>query len=1373
MDQSKTIKKKFNTLDTHQQELLKLMALIDAPISRSKLVKIASKSKVKDQTNRVYNTVSIGKELESLRSNNWVRKTMDQRHQLQEKHLVFLLPLAIAQKRLLKTRRAAIEEALPGLITYSPYNRTEESMLRDLCFYIFTNNFELFEATVREITELYPTNLETVYNKFFVQRYGKENIHQLDPAFQLEFHRINLHSNLFNLEDVTETLAILEGLMPQLDSHSVSFINYYQTFYALLKGDWSSVLTLWNGSTSTLGQQFLAWLNFAQGNNKQALEYYKKALKAFRKKQGSRKAYFNDYHGLIYILALLKEHNTNNINTIKPFLKESFSYGLTNHLLISATLIDALQNNKEKAEDLFSQEFLYYNFDGLFYLYAQHWTQTYAPNWKNYAYTLHHKALKNGYYWVAYNIAVLMQRVDDDKIDFYNKSAADLYEKLDKIPSIIDIVTVREEWEIALQALESLNTQAASNNKQPQATRLIWLVDFETLNLQPKIQKINKSGRWSKGRNVSLNKLAYGEIEEATAHDNRVARTLSKEYGWYNNTAYGFHDIDKTLKALIDHPLLFLMDSPEIGCELLKGTPELIVQDTPAGFLVQTSISLDQFDDFIIQKETPTRYKYIEITPKHLELAEVLNHGQLLIPKQGQKKLEQTLTRLSSVIPIQSDLDYQNENLPTVEADQRIFVHLLPIGDQFQVELFVKPFTYIPPYHKPGKGASKLTALIDDTRKQTKRDLLQEQKAVNQLKEVCTIFQKIRPKNGTWQLETPYECLQLLNELEALKKEDRIVVEWPKGEKIKIKQQISFDNLSLSISKQNDWFGISGKVVVDEHLVLDMRQLLNMMQQQKSDFIALDDGQFLALSEQLKKQLDRIHKFTDDNGKIHPLAGFALDDLGVDFQDLKIDQAWDEHINKLKTIEKKRFNVPKGLNATLRSYQKEGFQWLAKLADWGVGACLADDMGLGKTIQALTVILQRSAQGPSLVVAPASVCRNWMKEIEKFAPSLFPVLFRETNRERAIKTLSKHQVLITTYGLLQSESELFASQHFTTIVLDEAQAIKNSSAKRSQAAMQLQGDFKIITTGTPIENHLSELWNLFRFINPGLLGSMKSFRNRFAIPIEKEQDEDTQVYLQRLIRPFILRRHKKDVLTELPEKTEITLSVELSDKEQAFYEALRRQAVESLKANPEEQTGTKHLKILAQLMRLRRACCNPLLVDPTTSIPSSKLNLFGEIVDELLSNGHKALVFSQFVGHLHLIEQYIKNKGIHYQYLDGQTPTKQRQKRIDAFQDGSGDLFLISLKAGGTGLNLTAADYVIHMDPWWNPAVEDQASDRAHRIGQKRPVTVYRLITQNTIEEKIIKLHESKRDLADSLLKGTDASSKLSANDLLDLIKHH
>ena len=313
--------------------------------------------------------------------------------------------------------------------------------------------------------------------------------------------------------------------------------------------------------------------------------------------------------------------------------------------------------------------------------------------------------------------------------------------------------------------------------------------------------------------------------------------------------------------------------------------------------------------------------------------------------------------------------------------------------------------------------------------------------------------------------------------------------------------------------------------------------------------------------------------------------------------------------------------------------------------------------------------------------------------------------------------LGAFDVLVCSYGLLQQEAERLAQIQWRTLVLDEAQAIKNPATKRSQAALALRGDFKMILTGTPIENHLGELWNLFRFINPNLLGSLERFNQRFATPIERDQDAHARHRLKKLIQPFILRRLKSEVLEALPSRTEIVRRVELGAAEMTLYEALRQQVLAKL-AKLDQTEGQKPLQILAEIMKLRRACCHPSLVLPDIDLSGAKLAAFEEILDELLENRHKALVFSQFVDHLALLRAALERKGVAYQYLDGSTPGPERKQRVDAFQAGHGDVFLISLRAGGLGLNLTAADYVIHMHPWWNPAVEDQATDRAHRIGQ-------------------------------------------------------
>jgi SNF2 family DNA or RNA helicase len=580
----------------------------------------------------------------------------------------------------------------------------------------------------------------------------------------------------------------------------------------------------------------------------------------------------------------------------------------------------------------------------------------------------------------------------------------------------------------------------------------------------------------------------------------------------------------------------------------------------------------------------------------------------------------------------------------------------------------------------------------------------------------------------------------------------------------------------LRLQQQRDWFSVNGELKLYTGEVLNMQRLLELTAGSKSKFIQLDENRFIALTESFRRRLDDLRSYSEKHGKeqrLNLLALPAIEEIAGEVGDFQADIAWRKQVEKLREAEQFQPKLPSTLQAELRDYQLEGFNWLSRLAAWGVGACLADDMGLGKTLQAIALILSRAEQGPCLVIAPTSVCFNWQNELARFAPTLNPRSFiGAPDRQQMVENLQAYDLLICSYGLLQQESvgELLASVKFNTIVLDEAQAIKNAATKRSQQAMALQGEFKLITTGTPVENHLGELWNLFRFINPGLLGSLESFNRRFAGPIERGEDRDAKHRLKRLIQPFILRRTKSQVLDELPPRTEIELQVELSDKEAAFYEALRRKLLDDINAQggPIED---QRFKVLAAITKLRRACCNPSLVAPDLGMSSSKLDLFSEVLEELLENRHKALVFSQFVDHLGIIRTHLDSKGISYQYLDGQTPALDRKKRVEAFQAGQGDVFLISLKAGGVGLNLTAADYVIHMDPWWNPAVEDQASDRAHRIGQQRPVTVYRLVTKGTIEEQIVSLHRQKRDLADSLLEGGEISAKVGAAELLELMR--
>ena len=421
-------------------------------------------------------------------------------------------------------------------------------------------------------------------------------------------------------------------------------------------------------------------------------------------------------------------------------------------------------------------------------------------------------------------------------------------------------------------------------------------------------------------------------------------------------------------------------------------------------------------------------------------------------------------------------------------------------------------------------------------------------------------------------------------------------------------------------------------------------------------------------------------------------------------------------------------------------------------------------------MQTLAALQARAELGPALVIAPTSVSFNWLRECQRFAPRLRPVLFHEADRDQVLASLSKADVLIASYGLVVRHAEQLKARRFATLVVDEAQALKNPATRRARAVRDLAADWRVALTGTPIENHLGELWSLFRVLTPGLLGSWDQFRERFAAPIERAKDEKRRAALARVVRPFILRRTKDKVAPELPARTELKRLIALSPAERQLYDDARLAAVASL-SGAMEAAGDQRFEALAAITRLRQLACHPRLLDPSSKVPSSKLKELLALVDELRQSGHRALVFSQFTSHLALVREALDAAQVRYQYLDGSTPEADRRKRVDAFQAGESELFLISLKAGGTGLNLTAADFVIHLDPWWNPAVEDQATGRAHRIGQSKPVTVYRLVAQGTIEEAILALHDEKRDLVASVLDGAGAAAKLSTEELLALIR--
>lgn len=486
-------------------------------------------------------------------------------------------------------------------------------------------------------------------------------------------------------------------------------------------------------------------------------------------------------------------------------------------------------------------------------------------------------------------------------------------------------------------------------------------------------------------------------------------------------------------------------------------------------------------------------------------------------------------------------------------------------------------------------------------------------------------------------------------------------------------------------------------------------------------------------------------------------------------------------VRNMKTIEDSDYEVPASLKSVMRSYQKNGFLWLKTLRENGFGGILADDMGLGKTLQVISLFLAEQESYEvgekecrrSLVVCPASLVYNWQKEIARFAPDLNTVIVAglANDRRQIVKETKPGDILITSYDLLKRDADIYKDMVFAIQVIDEAQYIKNPGTQAAKGVKKITAAFKLALTGTPIENRLSELWSIFDYLMPGFLYTYQRFREEIEIPIVVNGDENKMERLQRMIRPFVLRRLKSEVLHDLPEKLEENVYAKLEGEQQALYDAHVQQMKQMLDGKSEKEFRTEKLQILSELTKLRQICCDPALLFDGYRGESAKTEMCMELLINAVNGGHKVLLFSQFTSMLDRLAERLKEEGISYYMLTGSVGKEKRMQMVESFNQDEVSVFCISLKAGGTGLNLTAADIVIHYDPWWNVAVQNQATDRAHRIGQKNVVTVYRLVSEGTIEEKIMAIQERKKKLAEQVLEGEGMdSASFTREELLELL---
>lgn len=927
-----------------------------------------------------------------------------------------------------------------------------------------------------------------------------------------------------------------------------------------------------------------------------------------------------------------------------------------------------------------------------------------------------------------------------------------------------------ERWQTVLDGLILAYQDSVISEAAEKSERIVWRIYPQNKSAGAVVQKRGKNGKWSQGRQINLsNYTTHSEYihDYVTPADMEAILCVKRRD---NNYYYRTFDLSVELLRLLSSVPHVQYGDSNVCLKIVFDQPTLSCTKSKNSLQISLNPPFNIDEKFVCVYDNKELLTVYPLPEKLAKLAKYLN-GSLTVPvDRGLEKVEKLISIITPHVELEGDISSLMKELPRIDGGTKVAVRIYPFESGLRFEVVALPYDGFA--FTPGRGNADFVVRQPDSNVVVCRNLEQEKKNANVVIDAVAAFNHAPADDCCWRMDEPFDALDVLSDLKA---HEHIRLEWPQGETLTLKAEVDADKVFQTITAgKNEWFAISGELALDETKVLTMRELLELWSGKKQRFIQLSDKTYIALSQKLQKALDDISAVEQGDS---PAGGLRVHKLSLPllqehFHERSFDGktvAWLAGYQKTLT---QTMPAPAGFTAQLRDYQHDGVQWLMRLAAAKLGALLADDMGLGKTVQAIALLQQQRKNGAALIVAPASVCFNWSDEIARFAPMLKTVVvgIQSGSREDIIGQAGENDIVITSYGLLQRNSELFCSKEWNVLILDEAQAVKNSATQRTKAIKQLNRNITVITTGTPIENHLGELWNLFDIILPGFLGSAAHFRTQFQLPIERDENRTVRNRLRRLISPFILRRTKDEVLTELPPKTEIELKISLSDEESAFYEALRQKAVENIESSIGNENDSR-FTILAELMKLRQACCHPSLAGGVFLKHSSKMEVLGEKISELIENGHRALVFSQFVGHLTLVQKYLDEQGIPFFYLDGSTPQKKRAEMVRAFQDGERSLFLISLKAGGSGLNLTGADFVFHLDPWWNPAVEDQASDRVHRIGQERPVTVYRLISSNTIEDKIIGLHKQKRELAESLLSGGDTALRLSADELLAIIK--
>jgi superfamily II DNA or RNA helicase len=927
-------------------------------------------------------------------------------------------------------------------------------------------------------------------------------------------------------------------------------------------------------------------------------------------------------------------------------------------------------------------------------------------------------------------------------------------------------------WQRFLQAVAPAGERAPSRREQ-----LSFALRLERARVSVGVlhRRVQADGRLSQGKLVSAHKLVRSPLttdRDQAALAALIARTRT--------TAPQYVPADLTvLRALVEHPEV-QREGSDVPLRVVEESLHVALLEQPEGLRLQVSLAgaelwagpRERDVNYVLHWDEPAcKLTFSALTPALLRLLSALEHFRGVLPPESYPQLAPWLSSLRQSAQVSTPKALDGLERPPPE---RLLLRITPRLDEgIDLSLTVRALP-LAPLWSPGQGPELVHGLLDGTPCSVRRDLERERALSASVVAALGLDQLMSLGPYAYRVDTTQAALSFL--AAAARLTEVIDIEWAeRARALRIAGTVRSADLKVGLFKRGDWCALAGGAQQGA-LRIAVERLLEAARTGER-FVPItpeaEGGDYLEIEQALFERLAAAQLCLLPHGKTLALPAAAVrawfDKLG--------DETEAGDAPSAAWLALARADVARGaapartapLEVTLRSYQEEGVAWLLSRSRWAQGVCLADEMGLGKTVQTIALLAERAALGPALVVAPTSVVDGWLSELARFAPKLDARLYRGAKRKLSLTSLSAGSVLVTSYDTLLRDLAELAQLSLATLVIDEAQLVKNARTRRAAAVGSLDAQFRVALSGTPIENRLGDLWSLFHLVTPGLLGSWARFRARFAVPIERYENAERATALRALVAPFLLRRTKREVERELPPRTDVVHLVALSQAEQDLYDTALAHARRAI-GKRKQDDGARTVQILAELTRLRQLACHPRLVLGDARVGSSKLAALTQLLRDLLPRGHRVLIFSQFVRHLALVREAVEQLGASYLELTGSTPASERAARVDRFQRGEAQLFLISLKAGGTGLNLTAADYVVHMDPWWNPSVEDQASDRAHRIGQQQPVTVLKLVAQGTIEERVLGLHEHKRRLSQLVIADDGAAQTTLDLDALETL---